>query len=178
MNEGLSFPDVWSFLALGAGQVFAGTWGGGIFRSLDDGVSWQEVNEGSTSSRFWSLARDRSGIVYAGSWGRGVFRSSQPAGVESPPDPVMPAARAMLRQNYPNPFNPVTTIRYSLPGEGHVRIDVYSSTGRRVATLVNGTKPPGDHEVVLEGRDLPSGVYLYRIRVDGHEMVRKMLLLR
>lgn len=166
---------------------------GEMFRSTDNGVNWTLINDGLpygivrsmvvlasglTSDLFRSITIDQSGIIYAGSWGRGIFRSGQPAGVDSPDDPVHPASRVSLRQNFPNPFNPVTSIQYSLPAESHVRIDVYTITGHHMATLVDDVKSAGNHEVVLEGRDLVSGVYLYSIEVDEHKMVRKMVLLR
>ena len=68
-----------------------------------------------------------------------------------------------LHQNYPNPFNATTTIRYELPVDGDVLIEVYNAIGQRVATPVNGTMKQGRHEAVLDGSGLASGVYLYRI---------------
>jgi M6 family metalloprotease-like protein len=71
--------------------------------------------------------------------------------------------RLTLHQNYPNPFNATTTIRYELPVDGDVLIEVYNAIGQRVATPVNGTMKQGRHEVILDGTGLASGVYLYRI---------------
>lgn len=68
-----------------------------------------------------------------------------------------------LDQNYPNPFNPVTTIRYRLPVAEHVQLAVYDVLGRRVARLIHTLQPAGEHEVVFDAGDLPSGLYLYRL---------------
>jgi len=90
-----------------------------------------------------------------------------------------------LAQNYPNPFNPETSIIYQLPKNAHVSLQVYNLTGQVVATLVNGKKPAGHHSALWNGRDeagrqLPSGVYFYRLLVNKGEwtQVKKMTLLK
>ncbi len=83
-----------------------------------------------------------------------------------------------LDQNYPNPFNPVTTIHYTLPEHGHVQLEVYNVTGQRVATLVNVSQSQGTHTAVFDGSGLSSGVYMYRITVNGQALTRKMLLVK
>lgn len=83
-----------------------------------------------------------------------------------------------LYQNYPNPFNPTTAISYQLSAVSLVRLKIYDALGIEVATLVNETKSAGIHTVSWDARDLPSGIYMYRIvagnRVDG----KKMLLVK
>jgi hypothetical protein len=74
-----------------------------------------------------------------------------------------------LEQNFPNPFNPVTAIRYSLSVSGYVTLNVSDVLGREVATLVNETLPPGEHQVVWNASGLPSGIYAYRLTVTGDE---------
>ncbi len=83
-----------------------------------------------------------------------------------------------LLQNYPNPFNPSTAIRFTLPKRESVSLKVYDVLGRKVATLLNGQLPAGDHRVKFDGQNLPSGVYFYRLRAGNFVKTRKMLLLR
>ncbi len=83
----------------------------------------------------------------------------------------------------PNPFNPETTISYSIPEDGHVRIDVFNVRGQLVRTLVNERLDKGDHSVVWQGEDecgkkVSCGVYLYRIESAGRAITKKMLLLQ
>ena len=84
----------------------------------------------------------------------------------------------VLEQNYPNPFNPVTAIRYDLARVGHVRLEVSDLLGRRVAVLVDRVQQAGAQEVRFDARDLPSGMYLYRLRIEDFVSVKKMVLLK
>jgi len=83
-----------------------------------------------------------------------------------------------LFQNYPNPFNPATTISYQLPRSGLVNIKVFDVLGTEILQLVNEIKPAGVHEVNFDSGDLTSGIYLYRINVDGYEQTKKMIVLK
>jgi hypothetical protein len=84
-----------------------------------------------------------------------------------------------LFQNYPNPFNPTTTIGYRIDGAGFVRLRVYDTRGREVATLVDGKIDGGEHTVAFEARGLAGGMYLCRLEVGGAtSTVRKMILLK
>ena len=86
--------------------------------------------------------------------------------------------RYELYQNYPNPFNPSTTIEYDLPSDGLIRISIYNILGQEVKTLVNEVKEAGHQTAVLNGTDLPSGVYFYRLQAGSFSEVRKMMLVR
>ena len=87
-----------------------------------------------------------------------------------------------LHGAYPNPFNPAAQIRYSVPAAAHVTLSVYNVLGQRVATLVNGVKGPGTHDVTFQATGLSGGVYLYRLQADSeadsHTASGKMLLVK
>jgi len=83
-----------------------------------------------------------------------------------------------LLQNYPNPFNPSTTIQYYLPKKQKVEIKVYNILGQLTETLVNKTISAGYHEVDFIGKNLPSGVYLYTIKTNNFQDVKKMILMK
>ncbi|HNX00453.1 MAG TPA: T9SS type A sorting domain-containing protein, partial [Candidatus Cloacimonadota bacterium] len=83
-------------------------------------------------------------------------------------DPNAAATMFSLSQNYPNPFNPETTIRYSLPANGQVRMEIYNIKGQKVRTLLNDWQTAGNHEITWYGTDnhdksVSSGVYFYRL---------------
>jgi hypothetical protein len=89
-----------------------------------------------------------------------------------------------LEQNYPNPFNQSTTIEFALIRRGTVSLDIYNVLGRHVAALIKSeNRPAGTCRVEWDGqseagRELPSGIYLYRLSVGTGRTVRKMLLLK
>ncbi|WP_407931472.1 T9SS type A sorting domain-containing protein, partial [Ignavibacterium album] len=83
-----------------------------------------------------------------------------------------------LSQNYPNPFNPSTTIRFSLPKETRLKINIYNLLGQLVETLAEGNYEAGYHKVTFNASFLPSGAYIYRIESDAFVQVKKMMLLK
>ena len=88
-----------------------------------------------------------------------------------------------LQQNAPNPFNSETVISWFLLRPGAARVEVFALTGQRVAVLHRGQKKAGVHRLHWDGRDdrgrqLASGVYLYRLVTDESVQTRKLTLLR
>jgi len=83
-----------------------------------------------------------------------------------------------LSQNYPNPFNPTTTIRYGLAQPCKVNLSIYDLLGKKVLTMVNSYQPAGYYSVTLDGRQLASGMYFYRIETEYFRQTHKMLLLK
>jgi hypothetical protein len=102
-----------------------------------------------------------------------VIVEQQPTGGSSD----MPVVFA-LDQNFPNPFNPTTTIRLSMPETGPARVMVYDMTGRLVKVLHSGLLSRGTHEILFDGGNLPSGVYVYRAEAGSHSATRKMVLVK
>ncbi|MCP4548556.1 MAG: T9SS type A sorting domain-containing protein [bacterium] len=97
--------------------------------------------------------------------------------------PIPPCDRLRLDANFPNPFNPVTRINYFLASRGSVLLEVFAPSGRHVATLAEGVKTAGRHEVNWDGcgpdgRRLASGVYLYRLTTAGESRMRRLCLLK
>ncbi|NQT23854.1 T9SS type A sorting domain-containing protein [candidate division KSB1 bacterium] len=93
-------------------------------------------------------------------------------------DDILISREYSLDQNYPNPFNPATTINYQVDRLGRVILKVYDLNGREIATLVDAEKPSGNHEVMFDGSDLPSAVYLYKIYLGDRVITRKLMLLK
>jgi pectinesterase len=83
-----------------------------------------------------------------------------------------------LSQNYPNPFNPSTQIRYTVPKESFVTLEVFNILGQKVATLVNQNQKVGEYTVNFDASHLSSGVYIYRLSTSNSTLAKKMLLLK
>ncbi len=93
--------------------------------------------------------------------------------------PALPS----LEQNYPNPFNPNTTISYSMPTAGKVRLEVYNLKGQLVKILVDEEIDAGIYSVNWNGKDssgksVASGIYFYRFSTPGYKQSKKMLLMK
>jgi hypothetical protein len=83
-----------------------------------------------------------------------------------------------LEQNYPNPFNPTTAIRFTLQRADVVSLKVYDVLGREVVTLLNGRREAGLNTVNFNASALSSGVYFYKLEVNGFNESRKMTLVK
>jgi glucose/arabinose dehydrogenase len=82
----------------------------------------------------------------------------------------------ILEQNFPNPFNPTTSIQYTVPREGRVRLSVFNLLGQEVAVVFDGTQSEGIHTVEFNKADMPSGIYFYRIQGPGFFETKKMVI--
>jgi hypothetical protein len=88
-----------------------------------------------------------------------------------------------LSQNYPNPFNPETNIEYDLPRPGWVKVAIYNSTGQLVRTLFRSHQTAGRFKLGWNGKDdfgrqVASGVYIYRLKAGEFSATKKMVLAR
>ncbi|MBN2829536.1 MAG: T9SS type A sorting domain-containing protein [Candidatus Cloacimonetes bacterium] len=88
----------------------------------------------------------------------------------------------ILIGNYPNPFNPETTIKFSISKSSDVDLSIYNIKGQRVCTLANQQYPSGEHSIVWNGSDdtgrsVGSGIYFYKLCVDGQVVSTKKCIL-
>ncbi|RJP81717.1 MAG: T9SS C-terminal target domain-containing protein [Candidatus Zixiibacteriota bacterium] len=97
------------------------------------------------------------------------------------PSPAPPATlpdRCQLISAFPNPFNPTTALSYELRASSHITLRVYDTAGREVATLVDGWREAGSHEVTFDAAGLASGIYFARLETGGQISVQKLILLK
>jgi hypothetical protein len=91
---------------------------------------------------------------------------------------LMPVHSFNLSQNFPNPFNPSTTFLFDLPNRLFVSLKICDVLGRDVSIIVSEELSAGKHSVQWNARDLPSGIYFYRMQAGSFTVTKKLLLLR
>jgi hypothetical protein len=84
----------------------------------------------------------------------------------------------VLHQNYPNPFNASTSVGYTIPHKGQVRLEMYDQLGRLVEVLVNSYQRESAHLAVWNTKFSASGIFYYRFTFNGFSQTKKMILLR
>jgi hypothetical protein len=83
-----------------------------------------------------------------------------------------------LQQNYPNPFNPTTKIRFDLPEQEQVVIEVFNQIGEKISTILNSNLIAGYYEIEFNASNLPSGLYFYRILSGDFTQTKKMIFMK
>jgi hypothetical protein len=83
-----------------------------------------------------------------------------------------------LFQNFPNPFNPLTVIQYQVPTYGKVILKIYNILGQEVGALVDNFQEAGYKSVTFNAKDLPSGLYFYRLQTGNFTDTKKLILLK
>jgi hypothetical protein len=86
-------------------------------------------------------------------------------------------ANYILNQNYPNPFNSSTVISYWMPKSSKISIRIFDILGRQVANLECHENIPGPHHFVWNAQGLNSGIYFYRLAIDGFAQETKRMIL-
>lgn len=133
------------------------------------------VTSRSASGYYQVQVADASGAVIA-------RKNSVPInGAKSTSVPVTVGAAAnkvASLGNSPNPFNPATQIRYTLAEAGLVKLTVYNTLGQEVTRLINASQTAGAYTVTWDAKDVASGLYYYRLEVDGVAEIGKMLLMK
>ena len=126
--------------------------------------------------RVWDGDEDGTAIIDMGCYEFGA----DPVGVFDDPIPLTDYQLT----NYPNPFNPTTTISFSIPEESKVGLSIFNIKGQKIKSLLSDQMSAGKHSIVwnsedASGKKVSSGIYLYKLNVNGKtETVKKCLLLK
>jgi len=118
--------------------------------------------------------------------GEKVFELTLPAGMVSyrafksewTPSPDLLPQTHTLYQNYPNPFNPVTTIKFDIPQQSEVKINIYNMLGQKMQEINRGTLAAGTHEYQWNAVNFSSGIYFYQIHTNSFTQTKKMTLVK
>ncbi|MGA2669048.1 MAG: T9SS type A sorting domain-containing protein [Ignavibacteria bacterium] len=171
---GLNKDSLWGV----GGYLYNGR--GMIYKTTNGGTNWGYQAPDTTTYYHCKFINRLNGWAYGAS--RGIhtvtggdttfYYGIQKISSEVPKDFI-------LKQNYPNPFNPRTVIPYSLKSAGYMRIIAYDILGREVQRMVDQKQNAGEYEVDFMGKFTATGVYFYRMTVDGNVIgTRTMVLLK
>jgi hypothetical protein len=145
--------------------------------STDAGSSWTNIFSESGYELATALSTTQPFYPY---------NSSQWKTFRYPLDAVLPPENTFsvvpnsyeLMQNYPNPFNPKTSITFRIPKDGFVTLKVYDILGRLMKTVVSQFRKANSYTEVFDGSGYSSGIYFYRLDVNGFAQTKKMVILK
>lgn len=144
-----------------------------IYRSTNSGVSWTQ--QLSMAYAGYSLSMASINVGWCGTNGGHIYKYTDNVGVVNQNHTP---TQFTLQQNYPNPFNPQTTINYSLANTGYITLKVYNLLGQNVLTLVDGVETAGEHSVIFNAANLPSGTYFYSMKSGDFTATKSLVLVK
>ena len=152
-----------------------------IFKSTNGGINWQEQKTFS-QILYWLDKMDFCDTNYGMAFGGGGALLRTKTGGEINVG-IKQISREVpeefnLWQNYPNPFNQSTMFKFQCSMAGIVEIKVFDLLGREVRTLVNEYKHPGTYQISFNAEGFSSGVYFYRMKVNGYSKINKLILIK
>ncbi|MCI0496572.1 PQQ-binding-like beta-propeller repeat protein, partial [candidate division KSB1 bacterium] len=126
---------------------------------------------------YWSQPIVAKHTLYIGVREKIMAFRNTPMAVDASEELILPSTYT-LYPNYPNPFNPDTRIRFYLPGDSPVRLELFNIQGQRVQEIVNQSYPAGFHEIDIKAENLTTGVYFCRIEMGTVVRYQKIMLLK
>ncbi len=107
---------------------------------------------------------------------RGVYKTTP--NFNAPRVPVFIPTEVAIGGNYPNPFNPSTNLLIDMERPGRAVVEIYDLMGRKIGTIFDGFLNNRRYEVVFDGSNLASGVYVAVLRTDQGIRTRKITLMK
>jgi hypothetical protein len=169
--SGYSYPVVANFTFIGdkrSGTSFPGSTSAVNFRR---GTAFQVMNSICANFKTAALRIDDNST-----WEHHCAALPAPPTACSNVGVPVSSGQVFVTFGAPNPFRDDVSFHFALPQAGPVRVEVFTPSGRRVATLTPGTLPAGRQTVTWHvDRGTPAGVYFYKIFAEGAQSAGKIL---
>lgn len=154
-----------------------------VYFTSENGIQWgTQYSAPAGNYNHLSMCRNGIPVIYGVRSNGGISKLTGILTGVTPVSNEIPE-KFSLGQNYPNPFNPRTVIRCMLPVAGMVTLKVFDELGREIETLANEDLKAGTYEVDFDGSKYSSGVYYYKLMVNGESSIeyqetKKMVLIK
>jgi hypothetical protein len=86
--------------------------------------------------------------------------------------------RFSLENCFPNPAKGKTTIHFKVNSSYHVNVDLFTNTGKKMKTMVDGVYNPGEHKVEVDLNGLPAGNYVYQLKTGFYKEAKKLVIVK
>ena len=154
-----------------------------IWVSFDEGWNWEEKSidlpfQGQTYA-FFDLKYDPFRELIWASTGAGLcYLDVDQLSVDQATVTFLPLGYMEIKAS-PNPFNPSTELTYTLPSSREATLTIYDIAGREVVRLIEGQQSPGEHSIIWDAGDMPSGIYFARLSTaNGQSQTQKLVLMK
>lgn len=182
ITSGLGFYFAFNSQKAGVKEAFYGSYSYPNFSVVSTKMNNIESDNflGTIRAGYRTTGSDSCLAVWAGLNGSNMYASLGCSGpfIGVNEESSIVADKFTLNQNYPNPFNPSTNISYNLKKAGFVSLVVYDNLGKEIMQLVNQNQAMGNYEINFNFEGLESGIYYYRITVNGFSETRKMVMVK
>lgn len=149
-----------------------------ILRTTDGGTTWSTQNTGATTTMMSVHFTDADTGWAVGNLGTIMHTTTGGTGISEKETFRNTIADLLTIHNAPNPFSNSTSIHFALSQNSAANISVYNTAGQKIAVLIDALLPAGEHSITFDGKDLPAGVYLYRLKSDDQVQIRRCILVR
>ncbi len=150
-----------------------------LFKTTDGGYNWAKENTSINNQTFESIEFVNDTVGWICCTG-GIILHTTSGGqtiTGMPHQSDITAKDYELLQNYPNPFNSQTRIRFEIPKYCEVRIIVFDILGSQKDIVLDGIFQAGKYEINYSPKELSSGVYFYRMEINGEIIKTRKLVL-
>ncbi len=157
-------------------SIYASCSGNGIYKSTNNGATWFLVNQGIPNIAPQKMF-ELNGYLFV-DFNTQFYKCPIENVISSISNYSSIVKGFELYQNYPNPFNPATTIKFEIQQKSFVKLTVFDLKGQEIKTLMNEDIGAGSYQVSFDGKNLSSGLYIYKIESNGVSDSKKMLLIK